>query len=272
MTQPIGVNKELCISCGVCARVCPSGTIAGSKGEEPQINEEAHCITCGLCEAFCPKDAIQTEYAGEYPAQDYEGVNEVSPKELAKCLQQRRTTRQYKSNIVPRERIEDILDVVRYAPTGGNAQPVHWTIISDQRKLKAIGDGVAKYLKVAVEHMSDSPYKNIFSNLVSAYEGGHNVITWGAPHLVAVSTDETAISGDADGIIAMSWFEIVLQTYGLGSVWLGLIKMAALNSPEVAELLALPEKTKLQYTMAFGEPSLKVQKIPKRNAAKVHWH
>ena len=272
MTQPISINKELCISCGVCARVCPAGSIEQNKGEEPQINEEARCVTCGQCDAFCPKDAIVSEYPGEYPAQDFAGVKDVSPKELGKCLQRRRTTRHYKSNPVPREKIEEILEVIRYAPTGGNAQPVHWTIISDQDKLKAIGDAVAKYLKVAVEKMPDSPYKEIFGNLAAAYEDGHNVITWGAPHLIAVSTDEEAISGDADGIIAMSWFEIAIQTYGLGCVWLGLIKMAALNSPEVASLLALPEKTKLQYTMVFGEPSLKVEKIPKRNAAKVHWH
>ena len=272
MTQPINIDEDICISCGVCARVCPCGTIVQNKEEKPKINEEARCIACGQCDAFCPTEAVECEYTGDYPARDFDGVREISSKELARCFQRRRTIRHYKSNPIPREKIEEILEVVRYAPTGGNVQPVHWTIISDQEKLKVIGEAVAKYLKMAAEKMPDSPYKEIAKNMAAAYEDGHNVITWGAPHLVAVSTDMTAISGDADGIIALSWFEIALQTYGLGAVWLGLLKMAALNSPEIMKLLAIPEKTKLQYTMVFGEPSMKVQKIPKRNVAKVYWH
>ena len=272
MTQPIRVDKDVCVSCGVCARVCPSGTIAHKEGEKPEVNDESRCIACGQCDAFCPVAAIKCEYEGEYPTKDFEGVKDVSPSELAKCLQRRRTIRHYKSNPIPRQKIEEILEVVRYAPTGGNSQSVHWTVISDKEKLKAISDGVAKHIRAFVEKMDDNPYKAVFKNLLAAYEKGYNVITWGAPHLLAVSTDESAISGDADGIIAMSWFEIALQAHGLGGVWLGLVKKAALSSPEVSQLLSLPEKTKLQYTMVFGEPSLKVKKIPKRNAAKVHWH
>ena len=46
------VLKENCISCGTCARHCPSAAISMVDGY-PAVNE-ARCLGCGACEYYCP--------------------------------------------------------------------------------------------------------------------------------------------------------------------------------------------------------------------------
>ncbi len=271
MSQPISFDLDTCTACGICSLVCPCGTIAYEKGEKPTVNEKARCMGCGQCDAFCPMHAVSCDFPGDYPVHNYDDVADVTPKQLAKYLQKRRSIRSYKNAPVPKETMNEIFDIVRYAPTGGNFQSIHWVVLSGEEKLNKLTKLVIEWFRGFLENAPETPYTPVFKGLVAAYDAGHNVITWGAPHLVSVATDEQAISGDADGIIAMSWFEIALNSFGLGCVWLGLVKMAAMQSPEVAALLKLPEGTKLQYTMIFGEPKLKVHKIPKRRPAKVYW-
>jgi len=55
------IDLEKCISCGMCVRVCPEGTVLmelnvqGKK--KPKINYD-YCKGCGVCAAECPVKAI----------------------------------------------------------------------------------------------------------------------------------------------------------------------------------------------------------------------
>jgi len=51
----LSINKNECISCGMCERNCPSGCIDSC--EETIENET--CVKCLKCMANCPKDAIK---------------------------------------------------------------------------------------------------------------------------------------------------------------------------------------------------------------------
>lgn len=60
-------NIDECISCGLCAKICPNRAIEMVKAPEeykekypktyPQI-DLGKCCFCGLCEDICSKDAI----------------------------------------------------------------------------------------------------------------------------------------------------------------------------------------------------------------------
>ena len=53
--MPRIINPELCVACGSCADVCPTGAITA--GDVYSINAD-ECIDCGACEGTCPNGAI----------------------------------------------------------------------------------------------------------------------------------------------------------------------------------------------------------------------
>ena len=53
------IDKNLCIGCGVCERICPSSTIRIKRGKA-RIRRKG-CIKCFCCQEFCPKKAIVVE-------------------------------------------------------------------------------------------------------------------------------------------------------------------------------------------------------------------
>lgn len=51
------INRNLCVSCGCCVKVCPRGAISVPNGVYAVINEEM-CVGCGLCAKECPASVI----------------------------------------------------------------------------------------------------------------------------------------------------------------------------------------------------------------------
>ena len=54
--MPRLINPDLCVACGSCADVCPTGAISEGEGAY-KINAD-ECIDCGACEGTCPNEAI----------------------------------------------------------------------------------------------------------------------------------------------------------------------------------------------------------------------
>ena len=58
MNQPIiEINDDLCVGCGLCAKVCPAGAISLTLGKA-HVNPLA-CIGCGHCLDVCRTGAIR---------------------------------------------------------------------------------------------------------------------------------------------------------------------------------------------------------------------
>lgn len=52
------IIDDLCIACGICARVCPVNAITGENKKPPFHIHQDVCIKCGACVPKCPVDAI----------------------------------------------------------------------------------------------------------------------------------------------------------------------------------------------------------------------
>lgn len=57
------INKNRCVACGACTKVCPKQALTIYKG----IYAEASslCIGCGLCAKTCPASAVSVEVLHE---------------------------------------------------------------------------------------------------------------------------------------------------------------------------------------------------------------
>jgi polyferredoxin len=50
------IDQEACINCGLCAKVCPTGTISKEQGQH--LIHSSECLLCLSCQEACRKDAI----------------------------------------------------------------------------------------------------------------------------------------------------------------------------------------------------------------------
>ena len=66
-SQAIEINKELCVGCSVCVKVCPQGAIIQTHHGKirvktvdllPEIPDATVCSYCGTCAYMCPFSAI----------------------------------------------------------------------------------------------------------------------------------------------------------------------------------------------------------------------
>jgi hypothetical protein len=100
---------------------------------------------------------------------------------------------------------------------------------------------------------------------VRAYRShGSDEIFRGAPHLLIVSADERAYCGEEDVIIALSYFELMAFTEGIGTTWCGYLKFIIDAVPEVRGFLGLAPGQPF-YAMAFGIPTVYYSRTVQRS-------
>lgn len=58
MAKKAFADKNICVACGVCTKVCPRLAIEIVKGCYALVNEEK-CVGCGLCAKNCPAGCIE---------------------------------------------------------------------------------------------------------------------------------------------------------------------------------------------------------------------
>ena len=131
----ITVDETKCIACGLCVEVCPSDIIElGEKG--PVETCPRLCIACGHCVAVCPVAALDHDKA---PLGGQEQLDEspvLDPETAKTFLRSRRSIRAYQKELIPKEKIEKMLDVARMAHTGSNSQGTSFIVVSNPVILK----------------------------------------------------------------------------------------------------------------------------------------
>lgn len=266
------VDEALCTRCGTCSAVCPSA-IVGTADEDtlPGVPEEkaGMCIACGHCEAFCPTQALTLNVRPEEKADVPAGAGTLSPGDLGVYLQKRRSVRRYTDEPVPGETILAVLDVVRYAPSGGNGQPVQWIVVHDPAKVRKVAALTIDWMRGLVE--SRHPMSGHVPGLIRAWEAGNDVICRGAPHLIVAHIPEGNPVASVDAIIAMTHFDVTAPAFGIGTCWAGFVSMAATSYEPLQEELGIPAGRKFAYAMLFGNPEYVPRNIPRRNPVRVAW-
>jgi formate hydrogenlyase subunit 6/NADH:ubiquinone oxidoreductase subunit I len=54
----IRIDPQLCVDCGICSSVCPSGALSFETDDQRLRFEAAHCLVCEQCIPSCPLEAI----------------------------------------------------------------------------------------------------------------------------------------------------------------------------------------------------------------------
>ncbi|MSS27603.1 nitroreductase [Desulfovibrio sp. PG-178-WT-4] len=265
------VDKELCVSCGACAEDCLPQAIQ-MEGEYPSIPNEEHCMRCLHCLAVCPTGAISI--LGHDPAESEPLKGRLpAPEQVATLMKGRRSVRRYKQENVDPALLRRVLDVAAHAPTGVNARQLWVTVIDDTASMDAFRKEVYQRLEdlVRENRMPENPRRQFFSSAPELWRKGLDPIFRHAPHCILVSNAKDAPCREQDSLIYLSYFELMAQSGGLGTVWCGLLYWCLrLVLPELIPRLGIPETHELGYAMLFGSPAVQYQRTAERGPADVH--
>jgi Nitroreductase len=266
------VDEDRCTGCGLCVKMCSSGIISlADESNVPQVQDEdvSHCFYCGHCEAFCPSQALTLNFLPDEKITLSSNAGNISPGDVAFYLKKRRSVRHFTKEPVPREKILEVLDIARYAASGGNGQPVQWLVIYDPEEVKKIAGLTIEWMKNLVN--TDHPMSGYVPMLISAWEQGIDVICRDAPHLLFAHIPENNQIAPIDATIALTHFDIAAPAFGIGTCWAGFVAAAAMSYEPLQKELDLPAGRKSAYAMMFGNPQYKVYGIPRRKPLDVTW-
>jgi len=266
------VDKDLCTRCGICTAVCPSNIVEpGDEITLPGVSDEKAglCFSCGHCEAFCPSQALILNLRPEERVKLPQGAGIISAEDMRLYLQKRRSVRHFTDEPVSKAEILKILDIARYAASGGNGQPVQWLVVHDRERVKKIAGLTMEYMKGLLN--TDHPLKGYLPVLISAWDRGVDIICRGAPHLLFAVIPEGNPIAPVDAIIALTHFDVAAPAFGVGTCWAGFVAMAASVYQPLQKELGIPPGKKCAYAMMFGHQRYKIYGIPRRNPLQVTW-
>ncbi|MEN6611809.1 MAG: nitroreductase family protein [Methanoregulaceae archaeon] len=266
------VDQDLCTKCGICSRVCPMGIVdPADEVRLPRLHDgaEPFCISCGHCEATCPSGALTLADGSDEPREHVAPKDSISSENLGRYLKSRRSIREYRAEPVTRGTIESILDIARYAASGGNGQQVEWLVLHDPAEVRKIAGLTIDWIRTLAG--SSHPMAGYIPSLVSAWDSGLDPVCRNAPHLVVPHIPEGNPTGTIDAIIALTHFDIAAPAFEVGTCWAGFVAMAMRDYQPLQEFLALPRGRMPAYAMMFGYPRYKPVRIPHRKPLRVIW-
>ena len=266
------VDLNLCTRCGICSVVCPMAIVSPADDKTLPIVKDAVaglCIQCGHCEVSCPSQALLLNVRPDEKVHLPAGAGTISSDDMKFYLKKRRSVRHFTKDLVPKEKILEILDIVRYAASGGNGQPVKWIVVHDPNMVKKIAGLTVEWMKTLQN--TNHPMSGYVPVLIGAWEGGRDVICRDAPHLLFAHIPENNPVASVDAIIALTHFDVAAPAFDIGTCWAGFVAGATMSYVPLQEELSLPAGRKCAYAMMFGYPQYKVYGIPRRNPVAVTW-
>lgn len=268
------VDAEKCRKDGICAAECPMAIIEMNHGEGyPRLipKMEAACMRCGHCIAVCPHGALQhTSIPMERCPVIQKDLN-INREQAVQFLRSRRSVRIYRERPVEKEKIEELIEIARYAPTAGNRQTVNWLVITDREKIHRVAAMTVDWLRFVLEKGPASARAPYYPAIITAWDKGMDTVLRNAPVLLVAHAPRESLNGMVDLTLALSYLELAAPTLGLGTCWAGLLQGAILSRPEIKEVLGVPENHPHHYPMMMGYTKLRYYRLPERKPPGIVW-
>lgn len=267
------VDADTCIQCGECANDCPYLIIEMGDDGYPYVKpeREAQCIRCQHCMAVCKPGALSI--LGLDPAKSRPLKGALPDAEAMETLiMGRRSTRRYKEEPLDPAVIARLLEATSHAPTGVNNRGVLMTVVEDPAVMSDLRIRTMDGIREAAQAGALPKRLEFLEGFVKVWDDkGVDVLFRRAPHLLVASAPADGPSPEADCHIALSYFELLAASMGLGTLWNGLVKWAMADIvPSLKGALGIPEEHKLVYAMVFGKPAVHYYRTVQRADANVN--
>lgn len=263
------VDQMKCTKCGMCIEVCPSRLIAmGYNGPEMTLAER--CMACGHCVAVCPHDALDNEknpLSRQVPIEKFPVLDAST---AANFLRSRRSVRCYKKKPVPHDTILKLLDIARFAPSGGNTQGLSYLVMDDPEVLKKISAVIIDWMME--QYQAGHRVEKYGRYLAVNRETGLDVILRDAPTIILALAEEDNRSGWDNARYSLAYAELYATTLGLGTVWGGFVeRCATADYKPLMDLLPIPQGKRVCGVIMVGYPKYTYKRLVDRDPLEVIW-
>jgi len=269
----ITVDQERCNQDGLCERVCPVGIIHQGEDKYPTLIDDADdlCIDCGHCVAICPTGCLDHRKMRASDCSPVDTDATLAAQQVEQLFKARRSVRTFKKKQLWKDDVTELLDIVRYSPSGHNSGGVNWLVLANKDELQALKESVAAWMGYMLENMNEFALSLHLDTTLERWENGEDVILRGAPMVLLAYAEENSRMAPASCTIALSHLELAASAKGLGACWAGYFNAAANSYPPMQELLKLPEGHSSYGVMMVGYPQLSYARIPVRDSANIEW-
>jgi len=265
------IDPALCIQCGACIDDCPFRILEMSPDyPAPNPARVHHCIQCQHCLAVCPTGALSI--LGFKPENSLPLPESLpSADQVTALIRGRRSMRRFLPEPLAPEVIDRMLATVANAPTGKNNRQCLFTVIEDPATMAIFRRETLEGLRRAVAEKRLSEGLSYFRHVVTAWDQGRDIIFRNAPHLLMVTVPATVSTPDADMLIAMSYFELLAASMGIGTLWNAMIRWALSTiDVDLYQRLGIPGDHVRGYALLFGRPAVEYHRTVQRDEVRVN--
>lgn len=268
------IDESKCKRDGFCARECPTAIIRLKEKETyPEIisGGEQSCLQCGHCVAVCPHGALSHSLIAIEECPPIKKNLVIDHAQAVQFLRTRRSIRVYRDRPVEKDKIQQLIEIARYAPTGSNSQLIEWLVFTDQAKIREIARLTVEHMRSLIKKDPESYKATYLPRVVAAYDAGYDSVLRDAPALVVAFAPKTAGNGMVDLTLALSYLDLAAPTMGLGTCWAGLLQGMLRSWVPLKEALGIPENYPYHYPLMLGYPKFKYHRLPERKAPRITW-
>jgi nitroreductase/NAD-dependent dihydropyrimidine dehydrogenase PreA subunit len=287
-SHQVTIASDKCKKDGLCVKVCPARIFSATEHEIPKVAHVELCVLCGQCLAVCPSGAVSHSRLSLDRFRKIEERAPVSYDSLVDLIQQRRSVRVYKRDPVPHEVLEKLANLAGYAPTSAHGKE-GWvrsvTVVSGEQNMRELVELSLEYLRELRTMLGSSLVKVVsrfkieprrgmsmvedLSMRIHECEQGRDALTYQAPAAMFVHTPAMTHEPSADCDSALYAMMLAAQAEGLGTCWNGYIAKAAeafkaKKATRLRTFLRIPDHHLVVAALTIGYPAVKLHSVPQR--------
>lgn len=262
------IHTVNCVSCGECIKECFLQMNAIEKWEGGvKINLDL-CMGCGHCAAVCPTGLMDNPLAPLDVAVD----NPLDANEALRFLRTPRSVRRYRAELVPHKVLEQLLNAGRYPMTGKNTQGISYIVVEGKEKMAELN---RLYCKIAKELPADAPLKAGFMRpVIRQEEEGFDALFYGSQQMIFALCDPSNMNWFRNAQFSLTFIALMAPSLGLGTCWCGQLERLASDDRfmnEFGTLIGLPEGKRICGCMMVGYPDVRFRRLVSRDPLDVTW-
>lgn len=174
--------------------------------------------------------------------------------EALEAIYTRRSTRNYKPDPVEKEKVHQILEAARQAPSGGNNQTNHFLVIQNREVLQNLIEmAQAGFRKMEAD---ETTYRSLRHAIEASKKGGY-VFCYNAPLLIVVANQKDYGNNIADCACALENMMVAANALDLGSCYINQLRWLN-EDPALLEYLrslGMRETERVYGAVIIGYPA-----------------